>query len=101
MAFDVNAARAQRLEAHGATFDFTVDGENFSLPTELAVEALDKMKVLDGSDLKGIVGVVMGDADAAARLFTHKLSVQDLRALMDAWRTETGASVGEDLPSAT
>lgn len=100
MAFDVNAARAQRLEAHGATFDFAVDGETFSLPTELDVDAPDKMAKLDQSDIKGLLRVLMADDTAADKLFAHKLSVQDLRAVMDAWRDATGASVGEDSPSA-
>ncbi|TQF03933.1 hypothetical protein E6W39_18965 [Kitasatospora acidiphila] len=101
MVFDINAARAQRLEAHGASFEFTIDGETFALPTELDVSALSSMKTLDQSDLKGVLGVVMGDAAAVERLFTHKLSVQDIRALLDAWRAETGASVGEGSPSAS
>ena len=99
MTFDVNAARAQRLEAHGAAFEFTVDGESFSLPTELAVDALGKMASLEASDLKGVVSTVMGDAAAAERLFSHSLSVQDVKAVLDAWRSETGVSVGEGSPS--
>lgn len=101
MAFNVNTARAQRLEAHGEKFAFTVDEEEFSLPTELDVNALDAMKEVGDSDLKGILGVVMGDPDAVTRLFAHKLSVQDVKAIMNAWRDETGASVGEGSPSAS
>ncbi|MEU7096053.1 hypothetical protein [Kitasatospora aureofaciens] len=101
MVFDVNAARAQRLEAHGASFPFVVDGEEFSLPTELGIDALEKMKGLDQSDLRGVLATVMGDADAAQRLFAHKLSVQDVRALIDAWREATGVSMGEGSPSAS
>lgn len=101
MTFDLNAARARRLEAKGDKFAFVIDGEEFSLPTELPVEALDEMKALDNSDLKGVVSTIMGDAEAAGRLFAHKLSVQDLAALMEAWRKETGASVGEDSTSAS
>jgi hypothetical protein len=101
MVFDVNAARAQRLEAHGASFDFVLDGESFSLPTELDVTALEKMKSLDETDLRGVLGAVMGDASAVERLFAHKLSVQDVKAVLDAWRAATGASVGEGSPSAS
>lgn len=101
MAYDVNAARAQRIEAHGASFDFTLDGENFSFPTELDITALESMKALDSGDLKGLIAAIMQDADAAARLFTHKLSVQDLKGLMAAWKNDTGVSVGEDSPSAS
>jgi hypothetical protein len=100
MVFDVNAARAQRLEAHGDHFTFSVDGEEFSLPSELDVNALDQMQKLDNGDLKGVLGVIMGDSVAVERLFTHKLSVQDLKAIMNAWREETGASMGEGSPSA-
>ena len=35
--YDVNAARAQRLEALGERWEFELDGEAFSLPTELEV----------------------------------------------------------------
>lgn len=101
MAFDVNAARAQRLEAHGDKFVFTIDGEEFSLPTELDVSSLEAMRAVDDGDLKGILTVIVGDADAVARLFGHKLSVQDVKAIMTAWREETGASVGEGSPSAS
>jgi hypothetical protein len=100
MAFDLNAARAQRLEARGERFSFTVDGEDFSLPTELDITALDKMKALDQSDVKGVLGVLMDDPAAVERLLTHKLSLQDFKALLDAWREETGAGVGEGSPSA-
>ncbi|WP_035800375.1 hypothetical protein [Kitasatospora mediocidica] len=101
MVFDVNAARAQRLEAHGDAFHFTLDGEEFSLPTELDVDVLDTIKTLDESDLKGVLGAIVGDAGAAERLFAHKLSVQDVKAIMTAWREETGAGVGEDSTSAS
>jgi hypothetical protein len=99
MVFDVNAARAQRLEAKGDAFHFTVDGDDFALPTELDVTSLDRLKSLDEGDLKGVLTVVMGDSDSVERLFSHRLSVRDVKALLTAWREETGASVGEDSPS--
>jgi len=98
MAFDVNAARAQRLEANGEKFEFVIDGETFNFPTELPVDVLETMANA-GNDLKQIVSAVMNDVDASTRFFAHKVSVQDVRAILDAWRSETGASVGEDSPS--
>ena len=64
-------------------------------------EAADVLETMAnaGNDLKQIVSAVMNDVDASTRFFAHKVSVQDVRAILDAWRSETGASVGEDSPS--
>jgi hypothetical protein len=101
MTFNVNVARAQRLEAKGENFYFEVDGEKFSLPTELDVDLLAKLKDTDQSDIKALLAVLMGSKKDSDRLFRHKLSVQDCHAITTAWREETGASVGEDSASAS
>ncbi|MGP3939792.1 hypothetical protein [Streptomyces sp. 6N106] len=57
-AFDVNAARAQRLEALGLTWDFEVDGETFSLPTEIPRRSAHTLAELEDNDLDGLLALL-------------------------------------------
>ncbi|MGW6457806.1 hypothetical protein ACWF94_18155 [Streptomyces sp. NPDC055078] len=92
--FNVNAARAQRLEALGLTWEFELDGETFHLPTEIPRRAASTLSALDDSDLDGLLALLLGD-DQYKRLCEHELSVQDISAILTAYGEETGLGVGE------
>lgn len=94
-AFNVNAARAQRLEALGLTWDFEVDGDTFSLPTEIARRSARALAQLDDNDLDGLLALLMG-VEQYERLSRHDVSVQDISAILTAYGKETGLGVGED-----
>jgi hypothetical protein len=96
--FNVNAARAQRLEALGERWEFEIDGEVFALPTELPRATAQHLARLDGSDLDGLLRLLLGD-EQFAKLGLHELSVQDISAIMAAYGAETGMSLGESGPS--
>ena len=92
--FNVNAARAQRLEALGLAWKFEVDGETFSLPTEIPRRSAKALSALDDNDLDGLLALLMGD-EQYDRLCKHDVSVQDLSAILSAYGEETGLGVGE------
>ncbi|TQN33572.1 hypothetical protein FHX37_3598 [Haloactinospora alba] len=96
--FNVNAARAQRLEALGHAWEFELDGEVFSLPSELPRSAAGKLAALDPSDLDGLLQVLMGEQQFEA-FSKHEVSVQDIQAILEAYGKETGMSLGEGTPS--
>ena len=96
--YNVNAARAQRLEALGERWEFELDGETFSLPTELPREAVNRLAALDPSDLDGLLQVLLGD-EQVKRLDEHQLSIQDIQALLEAYGRDTGMSLGESSAS--
>jgi hypothetical protein len=96
--YNVNAARAQRLEALGERWEFELDGETFSLPTELPRDAVTKLADLDPSDLDGLLAVLLGD-EQFKRLEEHSLSVQDIQALLEAYGQDTGMALGESSAS--
>ena len=67
-AFNVNAARAQRLEALGLTWDFEVDEETFSLPTEIPHRSAKALAELEDNDLDGLArSSRRGELQAAVR----------------------------------
>ncbi|KJK57550.1 hypothetical protein [Saccharothrix sp. ST-888] len=96
--FNVNAARAQRLEALGERWEFEVDGEVFTLPTELPRTAAQQLTRLDGADLDGLLRLLLGDRQFD-RLGRHGISVQDVAAILSAYGAETGMSLGESKAS--
>lgn len=96
--YNVNAARAQRLEALGERWEFEVDGELFSLPTELPRDAVGKLAGLDPSDLDGLLTVLLGE-EQLKRLDQHTLSVQDIQAVLEAYGQDTGMALGESSAS--
>ena len=97
--YDVNAARAQRLEALGERWQFELDGEVFSLPTELPRESVPRLSTLDEGDLDGLLVLLLGD-EQFERFGRHQTSVQDVQALLEAYGRETGMSLGES-PAST
>ncbi|HWO61269.1 MAG TPA: hypothetical protein VNO31_14670 [Umezawaea sp.] len=96
--YNVNAARAQRLEALGERWEFELDGESFTLPTELPRDAVAKLAGLDPSDLDGLLLVLLGE-EQFKRLDEHSLSVQDVQALLEAYGRDTGMALGESSAS--
>ncbi|KRV49701.1 hypothetical protein AQ490_18495 [Wenjunlia vitaminophila] len=92
--FNVNAARAQRLEALGLAWEFEVDGERFSLPTEIPRRSAKALAALDDNDLDGLMALLLGQ-EQYDRLCGHDVSVQDISAILSAYGEETGLGVGE------
>ena len=98
MAYNVNAARAQRLEATGERWEFELDGETFSLPTDLSRAVVGQLAALDPSDLDGLLAAMLGP-EQFERFATHHTSVQDIQALLEAYGKDTGMALGEDSAS--
>lgn len=96
--YNVNAARAQRLEAHGERWEFEIDGDAFSLPTELPRQVVRQLADLDQSDLDGLLTLLLGE-EQVKRLDEHTVSVQDIQALLEAYGRDTGMSLGESSAS--
>jgi hypothetical protein len=96
--YNVNAARAQRLEAHGEHWEFEIDGEPFWLPTELPRHVVRKLADLDQSDLDGLLTLLLGE-EQVKRLDEHTVSVQDIQALLEAYGRDTGMTLGESSAS--
>jgi hypothetical protein len=96
--YNVNAVRAQRLEALGERWEFEVDGELFGLPTELPRAIVGKLADLDASDLDGLLTLLLGD-EQFKRLDEHAMSVQDIQALLEAYGKDTGMTLGESAAS--
>ncbi|KUN76120.1 hypothetical protein [Streptomyces griseoruber] len=92
--FDVNAARAQRLEALGRTWSFELDGESFTLPTELTRATAKALRELDDNDVDGLLGLLMGERQFA-RFERHEVTMQDIAAVLEAYGKETGLGLGE------
>ncbi|MEU9603014.1 hypothetical protein [Streptomyces sp. NPDC048057] len=92
--FDVNAARAQRLEARGRTWSFDLDGEAFTLPTELSRATAKALRKLDDNDVDGLLALLMGE-EQFARFEEYDLSMQDVAAVLEAYGKETGLGLGE------
>ncbi|MFF8411491.1 hypothetical protein [Streptomyces omiyaensis] len=93
--FDVNAARAQRQEAHGRTWSFELDGDTFTLPTELSRATAKGLRRLDDNDVDGLLALLMG-AEQFARFEEHDVTMQDIAAVLEAYGKETGLGLGED-----
>ncbi|MFI9807623.1 hypothetical protein ACIHEJ_25220 [Streptomyces sp. NPDC052301] len=93
--FDVNAARAQRLEALGRTWSFDLDGESYTLPTELTRATAKALRKLDDNDVDGLLRLLMGEKQFA-RFEQHEITMQDIAAILEAYGKETGLGLGED-----
>ncbi|MFI6440474.1 hypothetical protein [Streptomyces sp. NPDC050759] len=92
--FDVSAARAQRQEALGRTWSFTVDSDTFTLPTELTRKTARALRDLDDNDVDGLLRTLMGDAQFD-RFDRHEVTMQDIAAILEAYGKETGLGLGE------
>ncbi|MCS0637210.1 hypothetical protein NX801_16380 [Streptomyces sp. LP05-1] len=92
--FDVNAARAQRLEALGRTWSFELDGESFTLPTELSRATARALRTLDDNDVDGLLALLMGEQQFS-RFAEHDITMQDIAAILEAYGKETGLGLGE------
>ncbi|WP_420034363.1 hypothetical protein ACN2WE_19195 [Streptomyces sp. cg28] len=93
--FDVNAARAQRLEALGRAWTFELDGDTFELPTELNRSVARKLRDLDDNDVDGLFHILLGESQFE-RFERHDITMQDIAAVLDAYGKETGLGLGED-----
>ncbi|MEU6928576.1 hypothetical protein [Streptomyces sp. NPDC046385] len=93
--FDVNAARAQRMEAQGRTWSFELDGESYTLPTELSRKTAKALRQLDDNDVDGLLELLMGE-EQFSRFEDHDLTMQDIAAILEAYGKETGLGLGED-----
>ncbi|MBY8878068.1 hypothetical protein [Actinacidiphila acidipaludis] len=94
-AFNVNAARAQRLEALGRTWSFDLDGETFELPTELSRTTAKALRRLDDSDIDGLLRLLLGEQQFE-RFNACDVTMQDVAAILEAYGKETGLGLGED-----
>jgi hypothetical protein len=92
--FDVNAARAQRLEAHGRAWSFELDGESFTLPTEMSRGTAKGLRKLDDNDVDGLLRLLMGEKQFN-EFEKHDVTMQDIAAILEAYGKETGLSLGE------
>ncbi|MFF4748465.1 hypothetical protein ACWD5R_01115 [Streptomyces sp. NPDC002514] len=92
--FDVNAARAQRLEALGRTWSFELDDESFTLPTELSRATAKALRRLDDNDVDGLLALLLGEKQFT-RFEQHDITMQDIAAILEAYGKETGLGLGE------
>lgn len=95
--YNVNAARAQRLEALGQRWEFDLDDDVFSLPTELPRSIVHRLGALDPSDLDGLLELLLGE-EQFKRFAEHETSVQDIQALLEAYGKDTGMPLGNPRP---
>ncbi|MFF3098591.1 hypothetical protein [Streptomyces cyaneofuscatus] len=93
--FNVNAARAQRLEALGRAWTFELDGDVFELPTELTRATARKLRDLDDNDVDGLLRLLLGGKQYA-RFDQREITMQDIAAILEAYGKETGLGLGED-----
>jgi hypothetical protein len=98
--FNVNAARAQRLETLGREWKFELDGETYTLPTEFPRNTAKRMRQLDDEDVDGLLELLLGP-EQFERFARHDVSVQDVAAVLEAYGSETGLSLGEGSASAS
>ncbi|MEV7091152.1 hypothetical protein AB0O07_35725 [Streptomyces sp. NPDC093085] len=92
--FNVNAARAQRLETLGKEWEFEVDGTVFRLPTEFPRSIAKQIAALEDNDIDGLLALLLG-AEQFERFSTYDISVQDVSAILEAYGSETGMTLGE------
>ncbi|MFI5877760.1 hypothetical protein [Streptomyces sp. NPDC051554] len=92
--FDVNAARAQRLEALGRTWSFELDTESYTLPTELTRATAKALRRLDDNDVDGLLQLLLGEKQFT-RFEQHEVTMQDIAAILEAYGKETGLGLGE------
>ncbi|MEU0831036.1 hypothetical protein ACNPQM_08170 [Streptomyces sp. NPDC056231] len=93
--FNVNAARAQRLEALGRSWTFNLDSDSFELPTELSRTTARKLRDLDDNDVDGLLRLLLGEQQFS-RFDQHDITMQDIAAILEAYGKETGLGLGED-----
>jgi hypothetical protein len=93
--FDVNAARAQRMEALGRTWSFEIDGQTFQLPTELTRATARSLRGLDDNDVDGLLELLLGK-EQCTRFARLDVTMQDIAAILEAYGKETGLGLGED-----
>jgi hypothetical protein len=93
--FNVNAARAQRLEALGRAWTFELDEDSFELPTELSRAVARKLRDLDDNDVDGLLRLLLGEQQFT-RFERHDVTMQDIAAILEAYGKETGLGLGED-----
>ncbi|MGQ4487353.1 hypothetical protein LRE75_19430 [Streptomyces sp. 372A] len=93
--FDVSAARAQRMEALGRSWSFTIDGDTFELPTELTRVTARALRGLDDNDVDGLLELLLGKKQFA-RFEQLDVTMQDIAAILEAYGRETGLGLGED-----
>ncbi|MEV2234687.1 hypothetical protein AB0H69_39835 [Streptomyces phaeochromogenes] len=93
--FNVNAARAQRLEALGRAWTFELDDDRFELPTELTRTTARTLRDLDDNDVDGLLRLLLGEKQFA-RFERHDVTMQDIAAILEAYGKETGLGLGED-----
>jgi hypothetical protein len=92
--FNVNAARAQRLEALGTDWEFELDEDVFRLPTEFPRSIAKQIAALDENDIDGLLALLLG-AEQFERFCKYDVSVQDVSAILEAYGNETGMTLGE------
>lgn len=92
--FNVNAARAQRLEALGRAWSFELDDQTFQLPTELTRATARKLRDLDDNDVDGLLRLLLGEQQYA-RFDRLEVTMQDIAAILEAYGKETGLGLGE------
>ncbi|MEU6990655.1 hypothetical protein ABZ953_08370 [Streptomyces sp. NPDC046465] len=92
--FNVNAARAQRLEALGRAWTFELDSDSFELPTELTRTIARQLRDLDDNDVDGLLELLLGEQQFA-RFERHDVTMQDIAAILEAYGKETGLGLGE------
>ncbi|WP_336319444.1 hypothetical protein [Streptomyces lavendofoliae] len=92
--FNVNAARAQRLEALGRAWTFELDDQSFQLPTELTRATARKLRELDDNDVDGLLRLLLGEQQYA-RFDRLEVTMQDIAAILEAYGKETGLGLGE------
>ncbi|MFC7217089.1 hypothetical protein ACFQLX_02710 [Streptomyces polyrhachis] len=92
--FDVAAARAQRQEALGRSWTFTLDGDVFELPTELTRSTARKLRDLDDNDVDGLLELLLGERQFH-RFNRHEVTMQDIAAILEAYGKESGLGLGE------
>lgn len=100
MTYDINHARAARLEAVGGEFwPVVLDGATYRLPREIPWELAEKIDALDamsGTDgIRAILGILTDGQDFPLQ----RLSAPDLAELLSAYMQEVGANLGESEPS--
>ncbi|WP_328318852.1 hypothetical protein [Streptomyces sp. NBC_00388] len=93
--FDVNTARAQRMEALGRTWSFELDGDTYELPTELTRATAGALRRLDDNDVDGLLELLLGKKQFA-RFAQLDVTMQDIAAILEAYGKETGLGLGED-----
>ncbi|MDH6216761.1 hypothetical protein ACWDR3_31440 [Streptomyces sp. NPDC001002] len=92
--FNVNAARAQRLETLGKDWEFEVDTDVFHLPTEFPRSIAKQIATLEDNDIDGLLALLLGP-EQFERFCKYDVSVQDVSAILEAYGSETGMTLGE------